>query len=187
MAEDPTAEGRTRRHDPERRTRILLACLDVIAEVGVAGVSHRRVARAADVPLGSMTYHFASKDELLFDALAHFAEEISDRFERRMRAASDADAARGAVADIIREDVFSDGRELVLTHELYTLAARDPRYRQLTSAWMTRSRAALERHFDPLTARLLDAAIEGLSIHRALDAVERDPDDIARAIERIAG
>ncbi|MTE24403.1 TetR family transcriptional regulator [Microbacterium sp. ZXX196] len=187
MAEDAADGARTRRHDPDRRTRILLACLDVIADVGVAGVSHRRVARAADVPLGSMTYHFAGKDELLFDALAHFAEEISDRFERRMRAAADADAARRAVADIIREDVFSDGRELVLTHELYTLAARDPRYRQLTSAWMTRSRAALERHFDPLTARLMDAAIEGLSIHRALDAVQRDPDDIAQAIARIAG
>ena len=41
--------ARPRRHDPERRQRIIQACLDVIAERGVAGVSHRLVAAAADV------------------------------------------------------------------------------------------------------------------------------------------
>ena len=61
----PTAERHTaafvrraRRVDPNRRQRIIDACLDVIAERGVAGTSHRIVAEAADVPLGSMTYHF---------------------------------------------------------------------------------------------------------------------------------
>ena len=39
-----------RRHDPHRRSRIVDACLDVIAAHGVAGTSHRRVAAAADVP-----------------------------------------------------------------------------------------------------------------------------------------
>lgn len=47
-SEEPTvaaAEGgaraapRRRRHDPERRDRIVAACLDVIAEHGVAGTS----------------------------------------------------------------------------------------------------------------------------------------------------
>ncbi|MCI1650562.1 MAG: hypothetical protein LKI26_07970, partial [Bifidobacterium tibiigranuli] len=44
---------RLRRTDPGRRDRIIDSCLDVIAQVGVAGASHRVVARAADVPLGS--------------------------------------------------------------------------------------------------------------------------------------
>ena len=39
----------TRRHDPERRSRIIAATLDVIAEQGVDGTSHRRVAAAAGV------------------------------------------------------------------------------------------------------------------------------------------
>ncbi|MFD6211517.1 TetR/AcrR family transcriptional regulator, partial [Peribacillus sp. NPDC060253] len=50
---------------PGRRERILAAVLDLIAEDGVAGVSHRKAAARAGVPLGSMTYHFASMDELL--------------------------------------------------------------------------------------------------------------------------
>ncbi|MBK8463891.1 MAG: TetR family transcriptional regulator [Nigerium sp.] len=177
--------ARGRRNDPHRRDRIIDACLDVIAEGGVAGTSHRKVARAADVPLGSMTYHFDGMDELLHEAFTRFTTTVSERFERRMAAAPDAEAAREAVVALIVEDVLGDARELVLTHELYTLAARDVRYRTLTAAWMGRSRAALERHFDPETARLLDALIEGLSIHRALDAVAHDPHEVIAGVARI--
>jgi DNA-binding transcriptional regulator YbjK len=180
-----TAPARTRRKDPGRRDRIIDACLDVIAESGVAGASHRRVAAAAGVPLGSMTYHFAGMDELLVEAFTRFARSVSDQFEQRMTAATDIESARRAVADLITRDVFGSQRDLVLTHELYTLASREPAYRVITNAWMTRSRAALERHFDPVTAQMLDALIEGLTIHRALDIKPQDPALVRTAIERI--
>jgi len=175
-----------RRNDPERRERIISACLDVIAESGVAGASHRRIASAAGVPLGSMTYHFAGIDELLHEAFTRFATTVSSRFEERMAAASDPASARAAVVAIILEDVARGNDELVLSHELYTLAAREPAYRALTTAWMRRSRAALERHFDPETARLLDAMIEGVSIHRALDDEPRGIAEVEDAVDRIA-
>ena len=161
---------RPRRTDPGRRDRIIDACLDVIATSAVAGTSHRKVAAAADVPLGSMTYHFAGIGELLHAALARFADSVADQFDRRMAAAADRDEAELAVVALITEDVFRTRRDLVLTQELYALAARDPDFRRLTERWMARSRAALERHFDPATARVLDALIEGLTIHRALAA-----------------
>ncbi|MCI9889748.1 TetR family transcriptional regulator [Micrococcales bacterium 31B] len=188
MTTDDTSHGtrRGRRNDPERRDRIIDACLDVIATVGVAGASHRRVAQVAGVPLGSMTYHFEGMDELLHEAFTRFSTEVSERFEQRMRAATDADAARDAVVAIVLEDVFDDTRELVLTHELYTLAARDARYRSLTKQWMARSRDALQHWFDPATARALDALIEGFTIHYALDDGPRDREEIARAVNRIA-
>ncbi|WP_314650562.1 TetR family transcriptional regulator [uncultured Microbacterium sp.] len=176
---------RGRRNDPDRRDRIIDACLDVIAESGVAGASHRRIAEAAGVPLGSMTYHFAGIDELLREAFTRFGTEISERFETRMAAASDLESAREAVVAIILSDVYGDPRELVLSHELYTLAARDPAYRELTSAWMRRSRDALEKWFDPETAHMVDAIITGVSIHRALDVTDRDPAEVALAVARI--
>lgn len=175
----------TRRHDPDRRNRIIDVCLDLIAEVGVAGVSHRKVATAADVPLGSMTYHFAGMDDLLREAFGRFSRSVSDGFEQRMGEATDLAAARAAVVAIITEDVFGTHRDLVLTHELYTLAAREPAYRELTNAWMARSRAALERHFDPVTARMLDALIEGLTIHRALDTEAPLTETVTEAVRRI--
>ncbi|WP_084105457.1 TetR/AcrR family transcriptional regulator [Demequina sp. NBRC 110056] len=174
-----------RRNDPDRRDRIIDACLDVISRHGVSGTTHRKVAAQADVPLGAMTYYFDGMDELLREAFTRFATGVSDVFARRMEAASDAQEARQAVVTLILEDVFGDDRALVLSHELYTLAAREPAYRALTTAWMARSRDALERHFDPETARMLDALIEGLSIHRALDDQARDPREVEIAVERI--
>ncbi|WP_402463526.1 TetR/AcrR family transcriptional regulator [Isoptericola aurantiacus] len=178
---------RRRRHDPERRDRIVEACLDVLAEHGVAGTSHRRVAAAADVPLGSTTYHFAGMDDLLHAAFGRFAERAAAAFERRMAGARDTAEARDAVVRLITQDVFATQRDLVLTHELYTLAAREPAFRTLTNAWMRRSRRALERHFDPATARVLDAYIEGATIHRALDTVPADDADVRVAVARLTG
>ncbi|MGW1284542.1 TetR/AcrR family transcriptional regulator, partial [Streptomyces sp. NPDC002586] len=52
-----------RRHDPERRQRIIDAAIRVVGRDGIAGLSHRSVAAEADVPLGSTTYHFATLEE----------------------------------------------------------------------------------------------------------------------------
>lgn len=170
-----------RRHDPHRRSRIVDACLDVIAAHGVAGTSHRRVAAAADVPLGSMTYHFDGLDDLLLVAFARFAEQQSARFDAHLTAGT---PVQDAVVALIRDNL-TDQRDLILTQELYTLAAREPSFRVLTNAWMARSRATLERHLDPSTARMLDAVIEGVTLHRALDTEEPDPGVVEEAVRRI--
>ena len=175
----------TRRLDPDRRDRIIDACLELIAEVGVAGTSHRKVAQRANVPLGSMTYHFTGMEELLREAFTRFSDTVVAVFESRLAAAGSLAEARAAVVGIINDDLFASPHELVLTHELYALAARNPEYRQITHRWMRRSRIALERHFSPDTAAQLDALIEGLSIHRALDTAPADPHRTVDAVARI--
>lgn len=134
-----------------------------------------------------MTYHFTGMDELLHEAFTAFTQSVIAQFDRRMATASGPAEAKQAVVSLITDDVFATQRDLVLTHELYTLAAREPAYRAITAAWMKRSRDALELHFDPETARLLDALIEGLTIHRALDPDPRDPHEVEIAITRITG
>ncbi|WP_199422263.1 TetR/AcrR family transcriptional regulator [Actinotalea solisilvae] len=179
---------RPRRTDPGRRDRIIDVALELIAEVGVAGVSHRRIAERADVPLGSMTYHFAGMDEVLREAFTRFADRVAASFEAHLSAAADGEQAVTAVVDLIHE--LSDragGRDQVLTYELYTLAARDPRYRAITTAWMARSRHELERHFDPTVTRQLDALIEGLALHRALDDDPFDRTLTEQAVRKVVG
>ncbi|MFE5509627.1 TetR/AcrR family transcriptional regulator [Streptomyces sp. NPDC056529] len=171
--------------DPQRRERILTAVLDHIADEGVAGVSHRKVAARAGVPLGSMTYHFQGIDELLREAFTRFAGHVADLFEQHLNAADSAEQAREAVTDLIHELSEGPQRDLILTHELYTLAARRPEYRELTRKWMIRSRQLLERHFDADTARQLDALVEGLALHRALDTAPHDRQLTSEAVRRI--
>jgi len=132
-----------------------------------------------------MTYHFTGMQDLLHEAFSRFALTASQQFEERVAAARDADTAKRAIADAIAYHVLSNQRDLVLTHELYTLAAREAAYRDITHAWMARSRRTLEQFFDPITARILDALVEGLSIHRALDNEPHDQAIVSTAVQRI--
>ncbi|MER6004107.1 TetR family transcriptional regulator [Nonomuraea angiospora] len=180
----PATPRRPRRHDPGRRDRLIDAALTVIAERGVAGTTHREIARAADVPLGSMTYHFTSLDEVLAEAFTRHADSVARVFDERLSAARDRDAAAEAVITLVSDDLLGSRHDLVLTVELYVAAARNPALRAVTQAWMARSRRALERHFDAATARELDALIEGLVLHSALSTDPMTPEQIRHAIHR---
>ncbi|MGC5016813.1 TetR/AcrR family transcriptional regulator [Streptosporangium sp. DT93] len=184
MSGPAPAPRRPRRHDPGRRDRLIDAALAVITERGVAGTTHREIARAADVPLGSMTYHFACLREVLIEAFTRHAEAAARVFDERLGAARDRDSAIEAVITLVSQDLLGSRHDLVPTVELYVAAARDPALKAVTQAWMARSRQALERHFDATTARELDALIEGLVLHSALSTDPMTPAQIRHAIER---
>ena len=176
-----------RRHDPDRRARIIRCTLDVIVAHGVAGTTHRRVAAAADVPLGSMTYHFADLDELLSEAFTLLADTVSARFSERLSAASTFDEACEAVVDLVMDDGWANPSNMLLSYELYAFAARTPPLRRVMQDCMEKSRAALRQHFAPETARTLDAMIEGLSIHRSVDPHPADRAQVRAIVRRLAG
>jgi DNA-binding transcriptional regulator YbjK len=58
-----------------RRESLLRAAIEVVAERGVAGVTHRAVTERAGVPLATASYYFSSIDELVYEALEQFAEQ----------------------------------------------------------------------------------------------------------------
>lgn len=154
-----------RRYDPERRSRIIEVALDVIVEHGVAGTTHRRVAHAAGVPLGSMTYHFAGIEEVLLEAFKLHTARISSLYEELLGGAKSKSQACKTVVELMCGGSWATPRNMLLTHELYALASRNDAVREVQEAWMHQSTMALERHFDALTARALDALIEGITIH----------------------
>ncbi|MHA6513814.1 TetR/AcrR family transcriptional regulator [Tessaracoccus sp. Z1128] len=166
-----------RRHDPERRDRIIAATLDLIAEHGVAGATYRTIAVAADVPLGSMTYHFPNRDDLIFAAFERFADESFSPLDRAMDA-SGADP-REALTRLVLED-DDDARTKILLAELYVLAFRHPRYADLMRQWMGRSRDAIARRVEGISARVVDAIQEGLGLQRWLAPGEVTEDDVRR-------
>lgn len=157
-----------RRYDPDRKARIVDAAVDVIAEYGVAGTTHRRIAAAADVPLGSLTYHFAGLDDLLAQAFRRHAERMSRAYEAHFEDVVTREQFVAAVTDLIHGLAADDPRDWAVAYELYLAALRDPALRSVTEAWMRSSRAVLERFVDSATARGVDALIEGIVMHKTL-------------------
>lgn len=159
---------RPRRYDPDRRDRIIEATMAVMSRDGIAAATHRSVAAEADVPLGSLTYHFRGLDELHVEAFRRLAARMSAAYEAHFRDVSGTEAFVEAVTELIHGDAGSGSAEWAVAYELYLAALRDPALRALTEAWMSTSRAVLERFVDPVTARGVDALIEGLVMHRML-------------------
>ncbi|MEO8220661.1 MAG: DapH/DapD/GlmU-related protein [Specibacter sp.] len=185
MSKQP-AEGRPRRrYDPDRRANISDAALDVVAERGVAGRTYRKIAQRAGFSLGSLTYHCESLDELLGEAFTKLANHTADGFDEAMAQVGEEAAARAAVVSLIMGELLNDPRTMVLSCELYALATRRPDMRQVTDAWMARSRVALGKFFDPQTTLMLDALIEGLSMHRALSLTPMPRTTVEAAVERL--
>ncbi|MCK0089242.1 TetR family transcriptional regulator [Rhodococcus sp. F64268] len=175
----------TRRYAPDRRDQIIDATLEVIATEGVAGTTARKIAARADVPLGSITYHFESMDDLLREAFTRYTTDVSGRSSARLAAATTRDEAKTAVVEVILRDLFDTPESFSITLELYNLASRRSEYRKLAQDWMARSRASFRRHFDEDESRMLDALVEGMSIHQSLDPQADARAIVRRSVERI--
>ena len=75
-------------------------------------------------------------------------------------------------------------RDSAINFELYLAAVHNPALRSVTQSWMESSRAVLHRYLDPVTARGVDALIEGLIIHSILSTAAVNRSDTIGYIER---
>ena len=106
-----------------RRPAILKAAAEVIAERGVIGTRIADVAERADTSAPGVLYWFATKDELLTEALSfaddRFYAELSDELAQL-------DGARARLARIVELWPAEGDAEAVLWMELWVRALRDP-------------------------------------------------------------
>lgn len=61
-----------------RRAQIILAAIEVIAEIGYAQASIRKIAERVGVAMSVVLYHFANKDELVREIVNHAWERAID-------------------------------------------------------------------------------------------------------------
>jgi AcrR family transcriptional regulator len=115
----------------DMRQRILRATLQLIATDGRGAVTNRRVAAAAKVSLGSLTYHFASQTELLRESLLLYVEEETARREEIARELATRDPSLEEVTREIEQLAAGapDIPQQIAELELHLHAARDPQLR----------------------------------------------------------
>ncbi len=157
-----------RQHSADTRTRIIDAAFQLIVESGMSAATSRRIAGAAGLSLGTVSYHFASITDIVKAAFMSMVDEISAAFRARLEAATSFEDAREAVVDLICGDIWATPQHMLMSFELYALASRDPAFRTIQNIWARRSRRSLRLHFTYKEARALDALVEGLTIHSTL-------------------
>jgi DNA-binding transcriptional regulator YbjK len=119
-----------------RRHEILVATLRVIASSGTDSVTHRRVAAEAQVPLGSLTYYFESRAELIREAFRFYIAE-ANAFLLEVENEIPPTTARGLVdliLEIMRRE-FTEPEMIRAEYELILHAARDAEIGRAFAAW----------------------------------------------------
>jgi TetR/AcrR family transcriptional regulator, regulator of biofilm formation and stress response len=186
LSRAPKVGARSRRFDPRRKERIVDAALVVLAEHGIAGTSLRRVAERADVPLGSLTYHFAGTNDLFAFAFRKFIGEQLARLENRLIGAPNAQDAWLRLLEMIHDDSGGRARRLSLAKEFQALAVREQQFRGLAQEWLEGSIIILQRHFDPATARIIEILLEGLSFRGHVASLEAYESLCGAALRRLS-
>jgi DNA-binding transcriptional regulator YbjK len=169
-----------------RREQILDAALRVIGRSGREAVTHRAVAEEAGVPLGSTTYYFDSRDDLLGQALEHVARKETERYGQLGEELRQSKTPR-ALADMLLDQLIFEAEDrsaYIAEYELWLEAGRRPDLREPATAWCDAVQLAVAGALDKLgstdpaaDASLVVAAIDGLG-----ERVLAREDDPARAV-----
>ncbi|WP_405799529.1 TetR/AcrR family transcriptional regulator [Streptomyces sp. NBC_01506] len=169
-----------------RREELLEAAVEVLAEQGVAGLTHRAVTERAGCPYTSVSYFFGTIDQLAVAAVQFIAgnldthmETLAQRFETG--GVSPADVAAEFSTLLTR---YSQALELA-RYEVLLHAVRNPEQSDALSGIVRRMehvaevalRAAGARRPEA-GARAFAALAEGLNLHHL---VSPRPDDVEAA------
>jgi DNA-binding transcriptional regulator YbjK len=152
-----------------KRQRILVAASQILVSEGFSAVTHRAVAELAGVPLGSTTYHFTDKSELILGALKHLIEE-----ERLRRLAVDApvnpsiDQIASFLFELFLPTQFRSKKKLGLVFERLVEASRNVEVKTLVAKDQKELSALVNGHLMTwgidLKADLAQAVFDGRAL-----------------------
>lgn len=174
-----------RRYDPDRRQRLVDAAVEVVAERGIAALSHRAVAAAANVPLGSTTYHFTSLDDLLVAALQQASDTWLAELDTWERELPQNAPFTVELATHIERMVADERGRLTLEYELYVAALRHERLRPIAARYLDRLAEILGRRTaEPSRAPALAALLDGVLLQLLLTGREPDREQLSEQLSR---
>lgn len=195
-------ESVTEKRRGQRREQILDATLRLIGRSGRQAVTHRAVAEEAGVPLGSTTYYFDSRDDLLGQALEHVSALEVDRYDGLAEELRQLNTPTELADRLLSELVSAaqDRTAYIAEYELWLEAGRRPELREAAQSWCDAEQRAVSGALEHLgstdpraDASIVVATLDGLG-ERVL-AREDDPaqaagelrPELRRLIERLVG
>lgn len=169
--------SKTRRRAVQNRTvvtrgKIASGAIDILAEAGVQGLTHRAVAKAAGVSLAATTYHFDTKSDIIEEASRTLLDGYLAAFKRMAsRIASGEEKRFTSLDDLVSQIVLNAlGRERTRSlawSELILHGGRTPSGRTLAQSWYGQLDAIwheIARLIDPRASRSQAGAAIDLTV-----------------------
>lgn len=120
-----------------RREALLDATVRLLAREGARAVTHRAVATEAGTTHGAPRYYFATRDELLDEALRRIADQQVHAVEALLAEPSPTQPRERAkrLAAFVAGMVSADPDATIARYELFVEASRRPHLRPSLEAW----------------------------------------------------
>ncbi|MFD1210451.1 TetR/AcrR family transcriptional regulator [Arthrobacter sp. GCM10027362] len=178
-------QTRTKRrpNDPARRQRIIEAAARVVAEHGVDALTFRAAASRAKVPLGSTTYYFADKEDLLASTVRAIRERNQKSFQDMLEPLIAEHGLAGGLAALVEEVTVRQRPQLVLEYGLYLSTLHRPALRPDITQWLME--ATVRPYCDEQTARLLGFTLEGILLQSVMEDVMFFATDVEPMLAKI--
>ena len=171
--------------DPSRRNAIARAAIEVVASSGVEGLTHRAVAAAAKVPLGSTTYHFASREDLLTAAVEE-AKRDWDAFLKSWSDGLDSPDLAVALTALLTDYTGANRARVIVEYELYIAALRRPSLRKISHEWVDALHGILLEYTEAHIAFALTLAFDGLVVRSLISGEPSGFESAEKVFRQIA-
>jgi DNA-binding transcriptional regulator YbjK len=141
--------GRAAKQERSERTRgaIVHAVIEVLAEQGVAGLTHRLVAQRSGASLAATTYYFTGKPDMIAEASDELLRVYFGEFEQiaAMVCGGGPAAFRAFVADLAARAMTDHRTSTLAWCEIMLDGAREPEARALVRPWFQRMNEVWQR------------------------------------------
>lgn len=175
---------RSKRDPQGRRRAIAQAAAELLLFEGPKSVTHRSVAKKAQVPLGSTTHYFSSINELKragYDVISRGVERGYDELiAQSEKAKNDSKALAACIYDYVTniEEVRAD---MVLS----AAAIKDEELRALLERNNERYEASLKQYMSDNQAKMISVFTNGLMLETGIFAHQFSEEFIVQAVETI--
>jgi TetR/AcrR family transcriptional regulator, regulator of biofilm formation and stress response len=167
-----------------RREALLDAAITLIGEQGMGAVTHRAIAAQAGLPGATVGYFFASKDELLVEAMRLVAERITVQIRSATEKAAGLRQEPQVAVDALVAVLLEEPEAATLAQfETYLQAARQPDLREEVARVLDAFEELVTVVFEglgaplpPSAARSVVALADGFALHRL--GARRDQDHV---------
>jgi TetR/AcrR family transcriptional regulator, regulator of biofilm formation and stress response len=158
--------------------QILDAAVQVVGRGGSGALTHRAVADIAGVPLGSMTYYFKDREDLMRQTMEHAVDieaerlaAIVDDFDGGLTV----DTSVELLTEMFFDKTIADPLYDLALFEMFLEATRNPAVRNLTQAWSRMIAVLTDRVLPPTdpavpretAVQIVATLIDGLMLEEA--------------------
>ena len=173
LAFPPRQGGYSKGHDT--REQILSSALHLLVEEGYSALSMRRIASVCGLKIGNLTYHFATREELIRALLDALIRAYEIEFDAILQFTDETPEERLAeICGLVLEDIRTK-RTTHVFPELWALGNHDPFVLERVQELYTRARRSLLEIIEELRpdlatqdredlALFISASMEGLTV-----------------------